>query len=61
MFIKTYDIDAENLHLDEAVQSYKLYCYEDDDCVWEASFDNRSDAVDYGEKYLSGYFDNGFS
>jgi len=56
-FIRTYEIDAA---LDGPVHGYNLYCFEDDDCIWEKFFRNRSDAVDYGEKYLSGHFVEGF-
>lgn len=56
-FIRTYEIDAD---LDSVVHGYNLLCFEDDDCIFEKFFRDHAEAVNYGEKYLSGYFEKGF-
>lgn len=57
-FIRTYLIEPE---LDEVIHGYKLYCFEDDDCIWEKFFRNREDAVDYGDRFVDGEFVDGFT
>ena len=39
---------------------FNLYCYEDDDCVWEDEFNTEEEAQGYGTRYLNGEFKDGF-
>jgi hypothetical protein len=39
---------------------YNLFCFEDDDCVWQDRFKTEDKAVAYGIRFLDGEFKNGF-
>ena len=40
--------------------SFELYCYEDDDVVWEDEFKTEVEALAYGNRFLNGEFKDGF-
>lgn len=39
---------------------YQIFCFEDDDCVWEQFFATKEDAEEFGRDYVAGYFADGF-
>lgn len=39
---------------------WDLYCYEDDDCVWEDEFKTHDEAQAYADRFLNGEFKDGF-
>lgn len=46
--------------IDESAEGYTLYCFEDEDCIWEENFKWRNDAFLAGEKFMFGEFADGF-
>ena len=45
----SYEID-----FDEEKSEYKLYCFEDDDCIWEDTFKRHNEAFLTGEQFICG-------
>lgn len=56
---RSYDIDV-CIESDKARVGFMLYCYEDDDCIWEQFFVNSEKARKIGEKFLDGCYYDGF-
>jgi len=55
---RSYFIDPV---LDESgFYGYRIFCFEDDDCVWDEYFATQGDAEVFGEDYISGCFVDGF-
>ena len=50
---KSYDVDF--YILDNKV-GFMLYCFEDDDCVWEQFFNDSDEAHKFGHRYLDGCY-----
>lgn len=40
--------------------TFDVYCYEDDDCIWEEKCETEEQAKAYGNRYLNGEFNDGF-
>jgi hypothetical protein len=55
--MRAFEID---LHVTEKAAGWMLLCFEDDDCIWEEFFRDRSKAEAQGNKYLDGTFIQGF-
>lgn len=56
--MRTYDVDP--IEQENGFSGFKLYCFEDDDCIWEAYFLNKFDAEDIGDQFIEGKFEDGF-
>ena len=55
--VRSYDV---SVYLDENLFGFYLLCFEDDDCVYEKFFRDRSDAERVGEKFLDGIYVKGY-
>lgn len=55
--MRSYDIDV---CIEKNRVGFMLYCFEDDDCIWEQFFVDSNKARKLGEKFLDGCFYDGF-
>jgi hypothetical protein len=46
--------------VDPVLEEFLVFCFEDDDCVWEQFFATKEDAEEFGRDYVAGYFADGF-
>jgi len=56
---KSYIIDAV-LEEFPGRCGWLLFCFEDDDCVWEQFFATKNEAEIFGEDWVNGLFREGF-
>lgn len=56
---RTFEIDAV-LEEFPGHAGYKLYCFEDDDCVYDCLFPTRREAEYFGRRFVNGDFKDGF-
>jgi len=55
--VKSYDVSFEMV---DNRAGFMLYCFEDDDCIWEQFFVNSDDAHMIGQRFLDGLYIRGF-
>ena len=56
--IRSYEVEFSMI--DNRV-GFMLYCFEDDDCVWEQFFEDSDDAHKTGHRFLDGCYVKGFT
>jgi len=39
---------------------WQIFCFEDDDCIWDQLFTSKEKAEEFGKDYVNGVFSNGF-
>lgn len=55
--LRSYDVDFDIV---DGRAGFMLYCYENDDCVWEQFFLDSTDAHNMGNRFLDGLYIRGF-
>jgi hypothetical protein len=55
--VRSYDVDF--YILDNQI-GFMLYCFEEDECVWEQFYRNSDDAHYVGHKFLDGCYVKGY-
>lgn len=55
--VRSYEVDFSVV---DNKAGFKLYCFEDDDCVWEQFFVDSIDAHKTGHRFLDGCYVRGW-
>ena len=56
--VRSYDVD---FYILDNRAGFMLYCFENDDCVWEQFFVDSDDAHKTGHRFLDGCYVKGFA
>jgi hypothetical protein len=51
--VRSYDVDFSVV---DNRAGFMLYCFEDEDCVWEEFYLDSYDAHKIGQRFLDGYY-----
>ncbi len=54
---RSYEVSPE---LSETFAGWWLYCFDGDDCIYQMPCRTKDDAIEHGDKYLAGDYDQGF-